>query len=65
MSLPPGSSEAVQVGGGDINQAWQVRLSDGRLAFVKSRPDAPSGEYAREPASLRWLAGPPSMCSAG
>ncbi|HEV7942657.1 MAG TPA: fructosamine kinase family protein [Solirubrobacteraceae bacterium] len=58
MSLPPGAEEAVRVGGGDINQAWRVRLADGRLAFVKTRPDAGEGEYEREASALHWLAQP-------
>ncbi len=61
MSLPPGAGEAVQIGGGDINQAWRVRLADGRRAFVKTRPDAGEGEYEREAAALRWLAQPGSL----
>jgi fructosamine-3-kinase len=43
------------VGGGDINEAWQVRLADGRTAFVKTRADAAAGEYAAEARGLRWL----------
>jgi fructosamine-3-kinase len=61
VSLPPGAGEAVRVGGGDINQAWRVRLVDGRLAFVKTRPDAGEGEYEREAGGLRWLAQPQSL----
>lgn len=61
MSLPPGAGDPVRVGGGDINQAWRVRLADGRLAFVKTRPDAPVGEYEREAAALRWLAEPGAL----
>ncbi len=61
MSLPPGAGEAVRVGGGDINQAWRVRLANGRIAFVKTRPDAREGEYEREAGGLRWLAQPQSL----
>lgn len=61
MSLPHGSGEAVQIGGGDINEAWRVRLADGRVAFVKSRPDAEQGEYEREAGALRWLAEPDTL----
>jgi fructosamine-3-kinase len=61
MSLPPGSSEAVQIRGGDINQAWRVRLAGGQVAFVKSRPDAHQGEYEREAKALRWLAEPRTL----
>lgn len=45
-----------RVGGGDINDAWRIELADGGAAFVKTRPDAPAGEYATEAAGLRWLA---------
>jgi fructosamine-3-kinase len=61
MSLPPGAGEAVRVGGGDINQAWRVRLADRRLAFVKTRPDARKGEYEQEAGGLRWLAQPGTL----
>jgi fructosamine-3-kinase len=46
---------ARRVGGGDINDAYDVTLPDGRRAFVKTRPDAGRGEYATEAAGLRWL----------
>jgi fructosamine-3-kinase len=57
MTLPAGVGGARRVGGGDINEAWQVKL-DGRDAFVKTRPDAAPGEYALEAEGLRWLAEP-------
>jgi fructosamine-3-kinase len=47
-----------RVGGGDINDAFAAELEDGRRAFVKTRPDAPPGEYAAEAAGLRWLTVP-------
>jgi fructosamine-3-kinase len=34
--------------GGDINEAWAVRLDDGEVAFVKTRADAAPGEFATE-----------------
>jgi fructosamine-3-kinase len=46
------------VGGGDINEAFRVVLADGGEAFVKTRADAPAGEYAAEAAGLEWLAQP-------
>ncbi len=49
-------ADARRVGGGDINEAYEVRLPDGRRAFVKTRAGAPPGEYATEAAGLRWLA---------
>ncbi|HEV2945211.1 MAG TPA: fructosamine kinase family protein [Solirubrobacteraceae bacterium] len=58
MTLPPGAGEARLVGGGDINEAFRVRLADGREAFVKTRREAIAGEYAAEAAGLAWLAEP-------
>ncbi|HEX3874203.1 MAG TPA: fructosamine kinase family protein [Solirubrobacteraceae bacterium] len=49
----PGSAE--RVGGGSVNEAWRVVLTDGRAAFVKTRTDPGPGEYATEAAGLRWL----------
>jgi fructosamine-3-kinase len=46
------------VGGGDINEAFAAEFEDGGRAFVKTRADAPGGEYAAEAAGLRWLAVP-------
>jgi fructosamine-3-kinase len=60
VSLPAGASEARRVGGGDINEAWHVRLR-GEEAFVKTRPDAGEGEYALEAAGLKWLAEPGAL----
>lgn len=58
MTLPPGAGDARRVGGGgDINEAWRVKLDD-RDIFVKTRPDAGEGEYALEAEGLRWLAEP-------
>ena len=66
MSLEAAVAEATgsgvaslrRVGGGDINDAYRVELEDGRSAFVKTRADAPPGEYAAEAAALAWLAEP-------
>ena len=56
MTLPPGATEVRPVAGGDINEAYRVRLADGREAFVKTRPDPGPGEYVAEAAGLEWLA---------
>ncbi len=61
MSLPPGAREVRRIGGGDINEAFRVVLADGREAFVKTRADAPAGEYGLEAAGLRWLAEPGAL----
>ncbi len=43
------------VAGGDICTATRLRLSDGRSAFVKTRPHAPDGFFEIEAAGLTWL----------
>jgi fructosamine-3-kinase len=47
-----------RAGGGDINDAYEAEFEDGGRAFVKTRADAPAGEYASEAAGLRWLTVP-------
>ncbi len=61
MSLPSGARVLAGVGGGDINQAFHVKLANGRDAFVKTRPDAAPGEYRAEAAGLRWLGEPGAL----
>lgn len=47
------------ISGGDINEAYRVRLADGRTVFVKHHSDPPAGMFAAEAAGLTWLgAGP-------
>jgi fructosamine-3-kinase len=58
LTLPPGVRDARHVGGGDINEAYRVELTDGTPAFVKTRAEAIAGEYAAEAAGLAWLAEP-------
>ena len=60
MTLPAAASNVRRVGGGDINEAFHVRLN-GEEAFVKTRPDAGEGEYALEAAGLAWLAEPEAL----
>ncbi len=43
------------IAGGDLNDAYRVKLADGRRAFLKTRSGAQPGEYAAEAAGLRWL----------
>ena len=52
------ATAARRAGGGDINEAWRVELAGGTTAFVKTRRDAPRGEYTAEAAALRWLGAP-------
>ena len=61
VTLPPGASVIARVAGGDINEAFHVRLADGEEAFVKTRADAAPGEYAAEAAALEWLAQPGAL----
>jgi fructosamine-3-kinase len=44
------------VTGGDINDAHEARLADGRWVFVKSNREAPAGMFAAEARGLAWLA---------
>ncbi len=60
MSLPVRASDPRRVGGGDINEAWHVRMN-GQDAFVKTRADAGEGEYALEAAGLQWLGEPGAL----
>ncbi len=43
------------VAGGDICTTTRLRLSDGRSAVIKTRPQAPAGFFAAEARGLRWL----------
>jgi len=65
MSLPPGATEVRRIGGGDINEAFRVKLADGTEAFVKTRADASPGEYSAEAAGLQWLAEPGAVRTPG
>lgn len=49
------------VAGGDLNDAYAVRLEDGTRLFVKTRAGAHAAEYATEAAGLRWLAEPGAL----
>jgi fructosamine-3-kinase len=50
-----------RIAGGDINEAFRVKLNDGREAFVKTRADPQPGEYAAEARGLGWLAEPGAL----
>jgi fructosamine-3-kinase len=43
------------VSGGDINEAHEARLADGRRVFVKSNREAPAGMFEAEARGLDWL----------
>ena len=46
----------LALAGGDINEAWEVTLSDGRAVFVKSNANAPDSMFPAEARGLLWLA---------
>ena len=59
---------AEPVSGGDINDAYRVRLDDKRTVFVKTHAHPPVGMYDAEAAGLAWLRGPlrvPAVVASG
>lgn len=46
-----------RLAGGDINQAYQIALADGRRLFAKANPRSPPGMFAAEARGLAWLDG--------
>ncbi|RNL60524.1 fructosamine kinase [Nocardioides marmoriginsengisoli] len=46
------------VAGGDTCTSTRLRLSDGRSALIKTRPNPPAGFFEAEARGLRWLAEP-------
>jgi fructosamine-3-kinase len=60
---------AEPVAGGDINDAYRVRLDDKRVVFVKTHARPPAGMFAAEARGLEWLrSGPlrvPRVIAAG
>ncbi len=49
---------AEPIGGGDINNAYRVRLADKRDVFVKAHAQPPSSMFEAEAAGLGFLQGP-------
>jgi len=47
---------ARPLSGGDINDAYEVRLADGREIFVKCNVSAPNDMFVAEARGLAWLA---------
>jgi len=45
-----------RLGGGDINDAFEVSLADGTSVFVKTNPNPPRAMFDAEARGLRWLA---------
>src|SRR6185503_12172495 len=48
--------KARPLAGGDINQAFEVGLADGRAVFVKCNVSAPNDMFVAEARGLAWLA---------
>ena len=48
-------TRTTRLGGGSINDAAEVSLSDGTRVFVKTHPNPPRGMFAAEARGLRWL----------
>ena len=46
---------AKRLGGGDINDAFEVSLADDTRIFVKAHPDPPRDMFGAEARGLRWL----------
>jgi fructosamine-3-kinase len=46
---------ASPVAGGDINEAWEVRLADGRTVFAKTHARADPAMFPAEARGLEWL----------
>ena len=55
-SLGSEVTRARPLGGGDINDAYEVTLADGRDVFVKTNARAPADMFATEARGLAWLA---------
>jgi fructosamine-3-kinase len=49
-------TRATRLSGGDINDAFEVVLSNGQRVFMKTHPNAPAGMFDAEARGLAWLA---------
>jgi len=49
-------AQARALAGGDINQAFEIDLADGRRLFAKTNARSPHGMFAAEARGLAWLA---------
>ena len=49
-------ARAKPLGGGSINEAFEVSLADGESLFVKTHPQPPAGMFETEARGLAWLA---------
>lgn len=48
-------TDTRSLAGGDINQAYEVRLADGRRLFAKTNARSPRGMFDAEARGLSWL----------
>jgi fructosamine-3-kinase len=55
QALGSAVAQVVPLAGGDINQAFEVQLVDGRSVFAKTNARAPVGFFEAEARGLRWL----------
>src|SRR4051812_13838796 len=47
--------EMTSLRGGDVAEAYRVRLSSGRVVFAKTHRSPPPNFFTTEAAGLRWL----------
>jgi len=52
---------ARRIAGGDINEAYEIALADGRRLFAKTNRRSPRGMFAAEARGLAWLAEPRAL----
>jgi fructosamine-3-kinase len=55
QALGARASQSRRLGGGDINDAFEVTLTDGRTVFVKTNRSPPQGMFPAEARGLEWL----------
>ena len=55
-ALGSGVHRASPLSGGDINDAFELELDDGRRLFMKTHGNAPRGMFQAEARGLAWLA---------
>ena len=47
--------KSTRLGGGDINEAFEVALADGHTVFAKTNATSPEGMFVAEARGLEWL----------
>ena len=56
VTLGSAACKASPLSGGDINDAFELELEDGRRLFLKTNRAAPAGMFQAEARGLSWLA---------